>query len=263
MTDDPSAKIRAFWDAQAAQFGADPRATTPDHWMREVEIEHLARIVSALPPGRALDIGCGNGYSTLKLAAACTAHRFIGGDFAPAMVASARKSLAEAPPAVASRVAFEVMDAASFTAAEPFDAVLSDRCLINLPEKALQWRALERIASALKPGGTYLAVENFLSGQRELNRLRAEAGLPPIEIRWHNLFFDDDEFRAEAGRHFDVVADVPISSLYYLVTRVVYTRWCRDEGREPGYDHPLYRVAARLPAEGNYGPIRLIHLRRR
>src|SRR5947209_542523 len=81
----------------------------------------------------------------------------------------ARRGLAEAAPDVAARVRFEELDVLSIGAHAEFDFVISDRCLINLPSFQLQEQAIEQIAAALKPGGTYVAVENFIGAHESFN----------------------------------------------------------------------------------------------
>jgi hypothetical protein len=99
MEQEHSRKIRQYWNTQAEEFGADPRATTPDHWLREIEIAAVSRVLSSLDDGATvLDIGCGNGYSTLRLATDHPAHQFVGGDYAPAMIARAREALEDVGP---------------------------------------------------------------------------------------------------------------------------------------------------------------------
>ena len=54
-----------------------------------------------------------------------------------------------------------------------------------------------------------------------------------------------------------------ISSLYYLATRLIYSKICALENREPDYDHVIYQVGVELPVEGDYGPTRLAVLKRK
>jgi len=55
-----------------------------------------------------------------------------------------------------------------------------------------------------------------------------------------------------------------ISSIYYLITRTVYSKICQLEHREPDYDNPIYKIAADLDESiGNYGPVNLILLRKK
>jgi SAM-dependent methyltransferase len=256
--------IRRYWNDQAEALGTDPRATTPDYWLREIEIANISRILAEVQTGcDVLDIGCGNGYSTLRLAEEHPRHRFVGGDFAAVMIEYARASRQEAPPEVADRVRFQEMDVLAIGATSEFDVVVSDRCLINLPSFEQQSRALDQIAAALKAGGTYVAVENFLGAHENFNAQREVLGLDPIPLRWHNTYLDEAQFLAYADTHFDLDEILAISSTYYLVTRLVYSKLCQIEGVEPTYDDPIYEIATKLPALGDLGPIKLVKLNKR
>ena len=195
MEEAGSREIREFWNTQAEQFGADPRATTPDHWLREIEISAVSRALSSLSAGSTvLDIGCGNGYSTLRLAIDHPSLQFVGGDYAHAMIAQAREALGGSGPDVQARVRFDEMDVLAIGEDAVYDVVVSDRCLINLPSFDLQRRAVDQIAAALKPDGLYVAVENFLGPHERLNEQRVTLGLEPIPIRWHNTYLDEEQF---------------------------------------------------------------------
>jgi SAM-dependent methyltransferase len=259
-----SREIQRYWNTQAEEFGADPRATTPDHWLREIEIAAVSGILRSLDDGSTiLDIGCGNGYSTIRLATDHPAQRFVGGDYASAMIARARDALENADAHTRSRVRFEEMDVLSIGEDSAYHLVISDRCLINLPSFDLQRKAVDQIASALMPGGVYVAVENFLGPHDRLNEQRLALGLEPIPIRWHNTYLDEEQFLEYCRKHFEVTEVAPISSTYYLVTRLVYSKLCQLEGVEPGYDHPLYEISTSLPLFGDLGPIKLIRLDKR
>lgn len=256
-------RIREFWNEQAETHGVHPRATTPDYWMRELEIRQISeRLAGVRPDARVLDIGCGNGYSLMALAERHPEMEFVGGDYAPAMIRQAETALAERQ-ALAGRVRFEVKDVLDLEADSGFDVVITDRCLINLTSFDDQRRALAQIAGALRPGGLYVAVENFVESQDALNREREQLGLDPIPIRWHNLYLYEEEFLAACSELFDVSETAPISSTYYLLTRCVYSKLCQIAGDEPGYDDPIYEIATQLPILGDFGPIKLVAMVRR
>jgi hypothetical protein len=82
--------------------------------------------------------------------------------------------------------------------------------------------------------------------------------LEEILVRWHNLCFDEAEFIEKAGKIFRDVELINFSSTYYLVTRVVYSALCKNE---PGYEHPIYEIAASLPTAGDFTPIKLVRAR--
>lgn len=263
MTADP--EIKQYWDERAAEAAGRPQATTDDVWLRELEVrtlnEELTPFIAA--GGAVLDLGCGDGKTVLRLAAAHPRASFVGVDFSEAMIDSARRSLADESDDVRNRVQFQVgdvTDLASSLGGRQFDAAMTDRCLINLPTEELQFEAIASIGAHVAGGGRYLAIENFLDGQEAMNEARVALGLAEIPIRWHNRFFDEDRFLQRARQLFAEVEVLDFSSTYYLVTRVAYSAMCAAQGSSPDYEHDLHRIAAAMPACGRFSPIRLVRM---
>jgi ubiquinone/menaquinone biosynthesis C-methylase UbiE len=260
-------EIKSYWDQRASENAGNPSATTDDVWLRELEITVLADTLRelGLADAQTLDLGCGDGYSTLKLAQAVPTLTLLGLDYSANMIDNARRRLAESP-ALAPRVSFGIADALRLDEAIPnktFDLVITDRCLINLATFAAQESALGQIAAHLRPGGCYLAIENFLEGQENLTAARRHMGLTEIPVRWHNVFFREREFLAGAKQFFDIVEIKDFSSSYYFATRILYSAMCNKRGEKPDYRHAIHEVAVGLPWIGQFSPIRLAVLRRR
>ena len=99
---------------------------------------------------RLLDVGCGNGGQLLNLARHFPNCMAVGIDISAANVegANARRLAQDA-----GRVSFLCADMLSWNAA-PFDAIVSDSVLQNIPDGP---RVLNRLAALLKPGGLLFA----------------------------------------------------------------------------------------------------------
>jgi ubiquinone/menaquinone biosynthesis C-methylase UbiE len=136
-----NASVRAAFD-RIARFA-------PDHEPNRQESHLMARV----PPSarRVLDVGCGTGILTRALAR--RVERVVAIDFAPEMVARARRALA-------SSANVEVIEA-DFMALElepaSFDAIVSFATLHHLPFED----ALRRMASLLAPSGVLLVLDLF------------------------------------------------------------------------------------------------------
>jgi ubiquinone/menaquinone biosynthesis C-methylase UbiE len=253
-------EIKQYWTERAATDSAN--ATTNDVHLRVLERETLVARLRSLgcnASSRVLDAGCGDGETIFTLAEAFGCE-LVGRDFADSMIELANARLVGAP---GPRISFAVGDAREVArdfGAAAFDFIMTDRCLINLESEAEQYAAIAGIARALKPGGFYLAIENFVEGNDRLNAMRALYNLPPIAIRWHNKFFHEAEFIAHAISSFRTVEKFDFSSSYYLATRVIYSRLCALEGWEPDYRHPLHAESIKLPAIGDFSPIKLFVL---
>ena len=183
---------------------------------------------------------------------------FSGFDYSLFMIENARKAL---DSKIASNVAFSQLDIRESLNAV-FDLIYTTRCLINLPSWDLQKLAIANIHEALRPGGVYLMVENFVEGQENFNKVRRDFGLPEISIREHNFFFQRDRLFDYVDSQFEIEEEVNISSSYYLASRVVYSKICSETGQQPDYFDEHHRFAAGLPFSGEFGPVRLICLKK-
>lgn len=264
-----SNKIKQYWSDRART--TDPssvQATTYDVFLREHEIATLKKKIAALslPSGSTIvDLGCGDGYATVNLASAFPPLRFIGVDWSDDMLNIGRRRLASKPE-LDSTVSFRQGDMRRLSdslKSEKFEVFLTMRSLINLTSPEEQYSTIAQIAEHLVPGGYYFCIENFIQSQNNFNNLRVAMGLPEIPVRWHNLFFDDERFVAETGRHFNSLVTDSFLSSYYLATRVIYSAACHLKREEPDYFHPIHQIASRLPVIGDFCPIRLVAMRRK
>jgi len=248
--------VREFWDNQARQFGTSDEATAPDHFYREHEIRS---ILPFLRNGMTcLDVGCGNGYSTLRFARAFPASHFLGVDYSDEMIKAAQSAND------AANVDFECWDVRWPPLHDPFDMIISERCLINLVSWEEQEEALLNLRDLLTPGGEIILVENTVDGLANLNLLREKLGLHEIKQRWHNCYLHLHKLIDFLDKHFKILDQRNIGNLYYLMSRVLYAKLSQMEGKEPMYDHPINEIAAQLPSlDGyNYSPNFLWHLKK-
>ena len=54
--------------------------------------------------------------------------------------------------------------------------------------------------------------------------------------------------------YFRLIKCQNISSLYYLMSRVVYSKICQETSTLPDYDDIHHRLASALPFCGDFGP---------
>ena len=205
-----SGKIKQYWDERAK--GTEPasvQATTFDVFLRDLEIAKFKQKIAeaALPEGSTVvDLGCGDGHATVNVAAAFPTLRFIGIDWSDDMLTLARQRCT-AHSGLAERMSFRQGDmrrVSDVLKGKKFEVFLTSRSLINLMYSEEQYGAIEQIAEHLKPGGYYFGIENFMQGQNNFNALRVAMGLPEIPVRWHNHFFDEQEYIARTAKHFEL-----------------------------------------------------------
>jgi trans-aconitate 2-methyltransferase len=133
------------------------------------QAQDLVELLSPQPGERVLDLGCGTGHLTARIAA--RGAWVIGMDASPAMVEQARRNYPD--------LHFLVGDARDFRFSEPFDAVFSNAVLHWIKE---QERAVACIVEALRPGGRLVAElgakGNVASIVTALQETLGERGLP-------------------------------------------------------------------------------------
>lgn len=137
----------------------------------------LLDLLDPKPGERILDVGCGTGHLTSKIAAAGAA--VVGIDHSPEMIQQARQQYPS--------LRFEVMDAREITFPGPFDAVFSNATLHWIKEPERVAAAISRI---LRPGGRFVAefggkgnVAELISGvQRACRKLALPA---PTSKPWY------------------------------------------------------------------------------
>jgi len=124
----------------------------------------LDGVVDKLESGATVaDVGCGHGASTIIMAEAYPASRFVGFDFHGASIAAARERAAAA--GVDGRVSFEQADATSFDAHD-LDLVCFFDCLHDMGDPV---GALAHVASTMSKDGTCMLVEPFANDTLEQN----------------------------------------------------------------------------------------------
>ncbi|MBL7495669.1 class I SAM-dependent methyltransferase [Frankia sp. CNm7] len=136
------------------------------------------------PHGTALDIGCGRGTTTLRLATAATFVRLVAIDVSPALLATTRRRLqATALGASTTTVCadFHCLPIRSQT----ISAVVAAFCLYHSPRPAT---AVAEIARVLAPGGIAVLVTKSLDSYAELDDLVARAELDPQATRRPSLY---------------------------------------------------------------------------
>jgi ubiquinone/menaquinone biosynthesis C-methylase UbiE len=112
--------------------------------------------------GRAADIGCGHGASTILMAKTFPAAEFVGYDYHAASIEVARQRAQEAG---IRNARFEVADAASYPGRD-YDFVAFFDCLHDMADPAA---AARRARNALKPDGSCMIVEPLAGDEVEQN----------------------------------------------------------------------------------------------
>lgn len=256
-----SESILKFWDEQAVKYGEDSLATMPDTLLKELEIENISKYLP--DSGLVADIGCGNGFSTYKY---CERNncQYVGYDFSSEMIQAAKK--AQEMSEFSERTHFSEASILNLPDQEAvFDAIITDRCLINLTSRLDQEKAVSEVYRVLKPGGLYLMCEDTEQGLSNLNTLRRISELDEIGVRWHNLYLDESHIKSTFDGKFELLEEVKFSSCYYILSRIANACLARDCGQDPDYLSPINKIARTISSLGDFGdfgPLKLYVLKK-
>lgn len=250
MTDASNADSKVDFWSDRAKLG--DLSGSNDFMLKKLETqfihEHLPK-----EGARVLDIGCGNGDTLIK------AHEMygckgIGIDFSPGMVELSKQN------------AEKYSDALDFLQADvralpedlgQFDAVYTQRCLINLDSPEEQKQAFDKIMSLVKPGGVYIMVENTVEGHDKTNAVRKSLGLQEMEIPWHNIYLKLEDVNKWETSEIQLEYFENISSTYHFMSRVVYAYLGEPDGSELKYDSEVNKLSLLLPRNiGDFGPVK-------
>lgn len=193
-----------FWEqlwSKTLREDADKVARRPPN-------AHLLVEAAKLPPGRALDAGCGHGADTLWLAA--HGWQVTAVDFSKAALAQGRSMAEAAGPDIAERIAWIESDLAAWTVERGhYDLVV---CLyVHVAGSVADM--VGRMANGVAPGGTL-----FLVGHRPIDpgtgaataaanqtQVSVEAAIAALDSKTWELVVAEERPRAVTGSGVDAV----------------------------------------------------------
>lgn len=232
--------LAAVKERYAREASTDKYATSQDMNLRELEINAISdHFVDGL---KVLDVGCGNGYSTISLAKLYNC-QFLGIDISEPMIEAA-KTLAkdiELKGSVEFRVG-NVLDLKM----EPrsFDVIITERLLINIPTWEFQMKAIKTLHSLLKDNGMFLMIEATVQGLNRLNAVRQKVGLEPIphsskQNWWINRF--DEKKIEEFLDEFFYIDNIQRFGMYFFISRVLHPLLIYPE--KPKFESKINKIA--------------------
>lgn len=223
-----------LWNARAGM------PLTKDWIAKKLEVKTILRYIERYAPKTVVDIGCGDGETARAIAKDYPCH-VIGIDFSPLMIEVAEERMLMAGP-LKGGCEFRVGNV--LDGCPDADLVLTERCLINLPDWATQLRAIQKLAVTAR---RLLLLENCQDGLYTLNALRGRVGLQPIVPPEHNQYLVTARvMEALPGREPDLHN---YSDTYYFLSRVVNAAMALP--LEPDYGAFVNCLALDLPSIGN------------
>lgn len=209
-------KIRACWE------DPDTRSLI-DQNLRRLEERVVLKYLE--PEFDLLDIGCGDGESTLTYAQ--HVKRCLGIERSELLRTRAAESIAQAGLDNIEIVDGDILDLDAYAC--QFDVAVTQRVIINMTSWEMQQEALEQVRATLRPGGIYVMIENTFEGHDAMNDWRTRMGLPKISRHWHNLYLQHDLLMDYLGERFEILGHHTFD-LYYLLTRIYANLFASFEG---------------------------------
>lgn len=253
-----SNKTKIFWEKRALENAESIKSemgnTLDDVNLRKLEINAILKYIRNNQ--KVLDVGCGNGFSTINFAL-LKKISIDGIDYSKQMILNARNLLSYKENKIKGKVNFFQKDILHDNLdEEKYDVIITERCLINLGTWNNQKQALLNLHKYLKPGGTLLMLEGFKDNLNEINKIRKKYKLKPINVVWHNLFFEKIKFEKFANKYFKIQNIDNFGSTYMLITRTLF------HALKDNYDKDIDKLAVLLPNFGNYNYQRLYILKK-
>lgn len=233
-------EIKRHWETASQQFptAGTVTPTTRDPYLGQLEEENL---LSYLVTGQvALELGCGDGAHTVKYARRVS--RITGLDLTADFIRIARNRVMSEGIGNAEFNVASVLDLKATYPGREFDCIMTQRCLINLPEWPYQQDALLQAHGLLKRGGLFLITEGFQDEFDNLNAVRRRFGLPVITCDYNRNFVRED-FENFVKPYFEIIERRHYGA-YLFLSRVLHPLAVLPE--QPRHDGKLNQVALKI-----------------
>lgn len=135
-----------------------------------------------------LDAGCGEGEGTFQYAKIKNS-KIVAADFSETRLMKSRQLNRKN-----NNIEYKEIDFLSqFSFDVKFDYIICQRFLINLISWKNQSIVLKKLSKYLRDNGKLILLEGSMDGVDELDMFRKLYGLNPISVKWHNVFFKDEQ----------------------------------------------------------------------
>ena len=185
-------EIKQYWEEVGKVFknrtGISP--TSRDPYLAYLERKNITSFLK--PEMNILEIGCGDAVHTIEYAPKVKS--IIGLDISRSLLSLAKTNIKKSGLKNINLIQGSILELEKIFKNQKFDAIISQRCLINLPDWNLQKNSIEQIAKILNSKGLFLMTEGFNNGLNEINKIRLKNNLPEIKVVKYNHNFDDDKF---------------------------------------------------------------------
>lgn len=238
-------ETKDFWNVRVNEITDELSVTDNDVHRRILETKTL---VDLIPEGSSLiDIGCGSGWGTRQFSK--KSGLTTGIDFSEEMIEAAITKREETETDAQTdehHISYQIEDIRTTNIIELFDVAVSQRCLINILDRDMQYAAIRNIHRKLVSGGLYLMLEGSADGRERLNSARVQAGLDAMPDVPFNLDFETKPLLDFLSDLFVLEQEIYFGS-YDYISRVIYP--ITVQPNEPKYISAINKYASEIPAD--------------
>ena len=241
--------IKAFWEKQAITYKDSHLVSWGDNYMIDLEIETIGQYITS--GTNVLDVGCGNGYSTLRQYENCKVKKIVGVDYCKNMIAIANRSKQKLK--IGNNAKFVLGDIRKlFFDNDTFDVVYTTRALINLSNWEQQLQGIEECIRVTRKGGKIIFSEAFWEPLVLLNSMRTICNLSPLVEHDFNRYLKEQKLIEflHAKKYKYEIND--FSSVYYFGSRILRELITKADDY-PGYSNPINDFFYKLEKEYSGG----------
>lgn len=245
--------VKKHYKEEAKKSGLSLASTMADLSTRKLEIKS---IISYLKNNKkCLEVGCGNGAASVEISKAVKLDLTCV-DFSEDMIKLAQKQPINE---IKGKIKFKVENVLQLKYKNVFDAVFTERCIINLMNWDDQKEALKNIAGSLKIEGKLILLEAFNDGFEELNNCRREVGLEPLEPAYHNFYLNKEQVIDYLKKQkLKFIEENNFLSSYFFGSRVLYPIFAKAGKKDIKYNASFVKYFSFLPPFGNCSQIKIL-----
>lgn len=236
-------EIKKHWE-DAGKYFSDEGKVTPtsrDPFLALLEKENIMSYLER--SHRVLELGCGDASHTIQYAR--KVEKLLAIDIAQTLVDRAKQRLAQESISNVELTVGSILELDRIYRAQNFDCILSQRCLINLPEWSYQRKTILQVRDLLAEGGLFLLTEGFQEEYDQLNAVRKHFGLDIINTNY-NRSLVRREFEDFIAPYFNIL-EVRDYGAYLFFSRVLHPLAVYP--RAPKHDAAINEAAMRVARE--------------
>jgi len=250
---------------EAQEKGLSELSTMPDKNIRRLSKDAIIEALTFYILGKncILEIGCGNGYLMDEIIKKLPDNYFFAIDSCYKMIEIARKRNINC--------IFSTCSILDINNENEFDIVISERCLINLPNWEQQKQAIQKIYDSLKDNGIFILIEVFIDEAIEnLDQARKEFNLPETEFPDFNIQINKKQFFGFIKGKFEKYQDIypkkmmpeyeNFLSTYYFARNVLYPALKGNTNLK--YNNKFVEFFSLLPNIGDFSYLKMFVLQK-